>query len=591
LEHTLEHAMTMQTDVVAAPAPADVVAAVHKQLGDRVTVDEGGALVVGPSNLIDVVRALRDDHGLDYLANLTAVDWLDRFEVVYHVCSSAGGAPIVLKTTTDRANPRVPSLFGIYPGADFQEREVYDMFGIRFAGHPNLKRILMWEGFAGWPLRKDWREAYFEQEHKPLTSRWPDGQFFFGEDKLTDWGSNTKFPTAYTGAEIGRPKPQEGQYVVDIDALRRGTSFGSDRLVVNMGPQHPSTHGVFQMRLVLDGETVVDLEPVMGYMHRNHEKIGERNLWLGNMPFTDRLDYIAQLGSEWGYALCVERMMGLEVPERAEYIRVIMAELNRIQSHFWSIGFLLNDLGAFFTPSLYAIEEREIVLDLFEMATGSRLMCNYMRFGGVAYDLPDAFMPLVNVLVNERMERAIDEIDAYLTNNEIVMERMKGVGVLTPELAIAYSTSGPVLRGSGVAYDVRRADPYGIYDRFDWNVVTANEGDVYARYAVRIGEMRESLKILRQALPQMPAGEILGGKKAWQVRVPAGEHYARVENPRGELGYYCVSDGKANPYRYHVRSPCFVNLTSLAEMCKGYKVADVVAILGSIDIVLGEVDR
>ena len=583
--------MTMQTDVVAAPAPADVVAAVHKQLGDRVTVDEGGALVVGPSNLIDVVRALRDDHGLDYLANLTAVDWLDRFEVVYHVCSSAGGAPIVLKTTTDRANPRVPSLFGIYPGADFQEREVYDMFGIRFAGHPNLKRILMWEGFAGWPLRKDWREAYFEQEHKPLTSRWPDGQFFFGEDKLTDWGSNTKFPTAYTGAEIGRPKPQEGQYVVDIDALRRGTSFGSDRLVVNMGPQHPSTHGVFQMRLVLDGETVVDLEPVMGYMHRNHEKIGERNLWLGNMPFTDRLDYIAQLGSEWGYALCVERMMGLEVPERAEYIRVIMAELNRIQSHFWSIGFLLNDLGAFFTPSLYAIEEREIVLDLFEMATGSRLMCNYMRFGGVAYDLPDAFMPLVNVLVNERMERAIDEIDAYLTNNEIVMERMKGVGVLTPELAIAYSTSGPVLRGSGVAYDVRRADPYGIYDRFDWNVVTANEGDVYARYAVRIGEMRESLKILRQALPQMPAGEILGGKKAWQVRVPAGEHYARVENPRGELGYYCVSDGKANPYRYHVRSPCFVNLTSLAEMCKGYKVADVVAILGSIDIVLGEVDR
>ncbi len=583
--------MTMQTDVVAPLAPTDVVAAVHKQLGERVTVDDGGAIVVGPSNLIDVVRALRDDHGLDYLANLTAVDWLDRFEVVYHLCSSAGGSPVVLKTTTDRANPRVPSLFGIYPGSDFQEREVYDMFGIRFAGHPNLKRILMWEGFAGWPLRKDWREAYFEQEHKPLTSRWPDGQFFFGEDKLTDWGSNTKFPPAYTGAEIGRPKPQEGQYVVDIDALRRGTSFGSDRLVVNMGPQHPSTHGVFQMRLVLDGETVVDLEPVMGYMHRNHEKIGERNLWLGNMPFTDRLDYIAQLGSEWGYALCVERMMGLEVPERAEYIRVIMAELNRIQSHFWSIGFLLNDLGAFFTPSLYAIEEREIVLDLFEMATGSRLMCNYMRFGGVAYDLPDAFMPLVNVLVNERMERAIDEIDAYLTNNEIVMERMKGVGVLTPELAIAYSTSGPVLRGSGVAYDVRRADPYGIYDRFDWNVVTANEGDVYARYAVRIGEMRESLKILRQALPQMPAGEILGGKKAWQVRVPAGEHYARVENPRGELGYYCVSDGKANPYRYHVRSPCFVNLTSLAEMCKGYKVADVVAILGSIDIVLGEVDR
>lgn len=583
--------MTTQLDVLAPAAPAEVVAAVVRQLGDTVSTDAHGALVVAPSHLLDVVRALRDAHGLDYLANLTAVDWLDAFEVVYHLCSSAGGGTVTVKTRTDRAEARVPSLYGVYPGADFQEREVYDMFGIRFAGHPNLKRILMWEGFAGYPLRKDWREAYFEQEHKPLGSRWPDGQFFFGESKLTEWGTNARYPQGYTGAEIGRPRPQEGQYVVDIDALRKGPSFQSDRLVVNMGPQHPSTHGVFQMRLVLDGETVVDLEPVMGYMHRNHEKIGERNLWLGNMPFTDRLDYIAQLGSEWGYALCVERMMGLEVPERAEYIRVIMAELNRIQSHFWSIGFLLNDLGAFFTPSLYAIEERELVLDLFEMATGSRLMCNYMRFGGVAYDLPDAFLPLARTLVDDRLERAIDEIDAYLTNNEIVMERMKGVGILPPELAIAYSTSGPVLRGSGVPYDVRKAEPYGLYDRFDWNVVTAAEGDVYARYAVRIGEMRESLKILRQALPQLPPGEILGGKKAWQVRVPAGEHYARVENPRGELGYYCVSDGKANPYRYHVRSPCFVNLTALAEMCKGYKVADVVAILGSIDIVLGEVDR
>ncbi len=583
--------MTMQRDVVAPMAPAEVVAAVARQLGDAASTDDHGALVVAPSRLLDVARALRDEHGLDYLANLTAVDWLDRFEVVYHLCSSEGGGTVTLKTSTDRAQPRVPSLFGLYPGADFQEREVYDMFGIRFAGHPNLKRILMWDGFAGYPLRKDWREAYFEQDHKPLGSRWPDGQFFFGESKLTEWGANARYPQGYAGAEIGRPKPQDGQYVIDIDALRKAPSIQSDRLVVNMGPQHPSTHGVFQMRLVLDGETVVDLEPVMGYMHRNHEKIGERNLWLGNMPFTDRLDYIAQLGSEWGYALCVERMMGLEVPERAEYIRLILAELNRIQSHFWSIGFLLNDLGAFFTPSLYAIEERELVLDLFEMATGSRLMCNYMRFGGVAYDLPDAFLPLTRTLVDDRLERAIDEIDAYLTNNEIVMERMKGVGILPPELAIAYSASGPVLRGSGVPYDVRRAEPYGIYDRFDWNVVTASEGDVYARYAVRIGEMRESLKILRQALPQLPPGEILGGKKAWQVRVPAGEHYARVENPRGELGYYCVSDGKANPYRYHVRSPCFVNLTALAEMCKGYKVADVVAILGSIDIVLGEVDR
>jgi NADH:ubiquinone oxidoreductase subunit D len=225
------------------------------------------------------------------------------------------------------------------------------------------------------------------------------------------------------------------------------------------------------------------------------------------------------------------------------------------------------------------------------MTAGSRLMCNYMRFGGVAYDLPAEFHPLVERLVHERLPRAIDEIDAYLTGNEIVRERMQDVGVLPPEMAIALSTSGPVLRASGIPYDVRRAEPYGIYDRFDWDVVVRDEGDVYARYMVRIGEMRESLKILQQALTDIPPGEILGGKKAWQIRVPEGEVYARVENPRGELGYYCVSDGKANPYRYHVRSPCFINLTALKEMCQGYKIADVVAILGSIDIVLGEVDR
>jgi NADH:ubiquinone oxidoreductase subunit D len=262
-----------------------------------------------------------------------------------------------------------------------------------------------------------------------------------------------------------------------------------------------------------------------------------------------------------------------------------------VQSHLWSIGFLLNDIGAFFTPALYAIEERELILDLFEMTTGSRLMCNYMRFGGVAYDLPPEFLPLANTLVYDRLERAIDEIDGYLTGNEVVAGRLRGVGVLPPELAIAYSVSGPVLRASGVPYDVRRAEPYGVYDRFDWDVVTHPDCDLWGRYMVRLGEARQSLRILKQALKDIPDGDILGGKKGWQLRVPAGDGYARVENPRGELGFYLVSDGGANPYRYHVKSPCFVNLTPLAEMCKGHKVADVVAILGSIDIVMGEVDR
>ncbi|MFQ5342762.1 MAG: NADH-quinone oxidoreductase subunit D [Anaerolineae bacterium] len=362
--------------------------------------------------------------------------------------------------------------------------------------------------------------------------------------------------------------------------------------MVNMGPQHPSTHGVFQMRVVLEGETIIDLEPIMGYLHRNHEKIGERNLWLANMPYTDRLDYLTSMSNNLGYATAVEKLMGVEAPEYAEYIRIIMVELTRIVNHIWAIGFLLNDLGAFFTPALYAIEEREVILDLFEMTAGSRMMCNYMRFGGVAYDLPPEAWPMLKDLVYERIPRAIEEMDNYLTKNEILVERCRGVGILPADLAINYSAGGPVLRGSGVPYDVRRAQPYSIYDRFDFDVVSFPNGDVYDRYRVRVEEMRQSNRILKQALEQMPeSGEILAGRKGWQTRVPEGEVYGRIENPKGELGFYLVSDGRANPYRYHVRSPSFINITALGEMCKGHKVADVVAILGSIDIVLGELDR
>ena len=568
----------------------DLAAAIGLRHSGAVAKNENGHLVVEASKLVDVARALRDDHGLDYLANVSSIDWPDKLETVYHVCSTEGGAPVTLRVAVSKDDPTVPSLFSVYPGADFQEREVYDLMGIRFAGHPNLKRILMWDGFAGHPLRKDWHETYYESDDKPFNSRWPDGKFSFAESSLSKWESNVTYPAGYAATDL-EPDSLGEAAVLEAEELSYSQDFGTERVVVNMGPQHPSTHGVFQMRLTLDGETVVDLEPVMGYLHRNHEKIGERNLWLANMPFTDRLDYFSQLGNEWGYALTVEKLAGIEVPERAEYIRVIMAELTRIQSHFVAIGFLLNDLGAFFTPVLYAFEERELILDLFEMATGSRMMCNYMRFGGVAYDLTEEFLSLVNTLAFGRLERAIDEIDGYLTGNEILIERMRGVGVLPRDLAIAYSTGGPVLRGSGVPYDLRVKDPYGIYDRFDWDVVTEPQGDAYARYMVRIGEIRQSIRIVQQALRDLPDGEIMGGKKAWQVRVPEGEHYGRIENPRGELGYFCVSDGKANPYRYHVRSPCFVNVTALEEMCKGHKVADVVVILGSLDIVLGEIDR
>jgi NADH:ubiquinone oxidoreductase subunit D len=370
-----------------------------------------------------------------------------------------------------------------------------------------------------------------------------------------------------------------------------GRPLETDQIIVNLGPQHPSTHGVFRMVVTIDGETIVDLQPVMGYLHRNHEQIGERNTFLMNMPFTDRLDYICSMSNNFGYALAVEKLMGIEVPERAEYIRVMMAELTRIVNHMWAIGFLLNDLGAFFTPALYAINERELILDVFEATAGSRMMCNYFRFGGLARDLPPGALETVSEIVHERLPRRIDELDTYLTENEIVRSRGEGVGVLTPDKAIAYSAGGPILRASGVPYDVRKADPYSIYDRFEFDVAVRYGGDVYDRYVIRIDEMRQSLRILEQVLRDIPEGEIQTGKPQYQVRVPAGEAFGRVENPKGELGYYVVSNGKPNPWRYHVRAPSFINLTALGEMCKGNKIADAVAVLGSIDIVLGEVDR
>jgi NADH-quinone oxidoreductase subunit C/D len=339
---------------------------------------------------------------------------------------------------------------------------------------------------------------------------------------------------------------------------------------------------------------VTDLKLVLGYLHRNHEKIGERNTWLHNIPYTDRLDYICGLANELGYVITVEKMMGIKPPERAEYLRVIMAELTRIESHFWAIGFLLNDLGAFYTPALYFITERDLILDLFEAVTGSRLMCNYMRFGGVSRDFTEDQIMRARELAFERIPRKIDELEQLLTDNEIIKARTVGVGYLPAERSINYSLTGPCLRAAGVPYDIRRADPYSIYDRFDFDIPVFYGADVYDRYRVRVAEMRQSLRIVQQALNQLDQtkpGDIQAGKKAYNHRVPAGQAYGRVETPKGELGFYLVSDGGQNPYRYHVRSSSFINLNSLKEMTVGQKVADAVVILGSLDIVLGEVDR
>lgn len=365
----------------------------------------------------------------------------------------------------------------------------------------------------------------------------------------------------------------------------------ADLMEVSLGPQHPSTHGVFRMNVTLDGETVVKLQPVFGYLHRNHEKICEGHSWLAAMPYTDRLDYICPLTNNWAYALAVEKLAGIEVTERAEYIRVITGELTRVQNHVAFMGFILGDMGGWGTALMYAFKAREEILDLFESLTGARMMVNYMRFGGCRCDLPPGWLDAAKRVVG-RLPACLDELDALLNGNEILLARLQGVAPLAGARAVNGGMTGPGLRASGVDYDIRKVDRYGIYDRFDFRVPLGEVGDCFDRFMIRVLEARESVKILEQALAQIPEGPVVNPKaKQRGFRPPAGEAYGRIEGPKGELGFFLVSDGTDTPYRFRIRPPSLINLTLLEQMCVGAKIADVMVILGSIDIVLGEVDR
>lgn len=367
--------------------------------------------------------------------------------------------------------------------------------------------------------------------------------------------------------------------------------FHGDLLEVSMGPHHPSTHGVFRMMVTLDGETVVKLKPVFGYLHRNHEKLGENTTYLASMPYTDRLDYFCSMTNNWAYALAVEKLAGQPVPERAEFLRVILAELTRLLNHTCLAGFLLQDTGASGTPLMYAFREREKILDLFEALSGSRMMCNYQRFGGCRIDATLDWLAAARRIV-DGYGAFLDEYEELITGNEILLARTQKVGVLPAALAISAGITGPMLRAAGVDYDLRKVDGYGLYPRFPFRVPLGAHGDTYDRYMVRMLEMRESIGILRQALDDIPEGPIMDPKaKIRGFRPKAGEAYGRIEGPKGEIGFYLISDGTPNPYRYRVRPPSLINLTVLEDLCLGHTLADAVIILGSIDIVLGEVDR
>lgn len=362
----------------------------------------------------------------------------------------------------------------------------------------------------------------------------------------------------------------------------------TEEVQVNMGPQHPSTHGVLRMILSLDGETVVDARPDIGFLHRGIEKLAERRTYMQIVGLTDRADYLSAMLNNAVYSMAVEKLAGIEVPQRAEYIRVIMMELNRIASHLVFIGAFGLDLGAS-TPFIYAFREREDIVDLFEMACGARLTYSYIRPGGVMRDLPGGFDRKARTFL-KKMPSRMDEIDDLFTKNEIVLVRTRGVGVISPEDAVNYALSGPNVRASGVAFDVRKDLPYSVYDHIQFDVVTQSTCDCLARYLVRTGEIRESLKIIEQALDMLPSGDYTA-KVPRILKLPAGETFARIESSRGDLGVYLVSNGDTSPYRLHWRPPSFINLAAVGQMVRGWKVADVVAVLGSLDIVLGEVDR
>jgi len=385
-------------------------------------------------------------------------------------------------------------------------------------------------------------------------------------------------------------------YVTKPEDLKTssGRTLRTDEMIINMGPQHPSTHGVLRLEIVVDGEIIVDVIPHIGYLHRCFEKHAEHMTnYQQVIPYVDRMDYVSSMNNDLGYALAVERMLKIEVPERVEYIRVIMAELQRIASHLIAVGTFGIDSGAF-TPFLYAFRDREFILDLFEMTCGARLLYNYVWVGGVSHDLPPTFIDKAKEFCKYFKPRLVD-FNNLLTFNEIFVKRNAKVGVLPREVAINYACSGPMLRASGVDWDLRRDDPYSVYHKLEWDVVVGKGevgtvGDCWDRHIVRMREMEQSVRIIEQALDAIPEGNVQAAIPK-RIRPDHSEVYVRTETPRGELGFYVVSDGTASPYRVKARAPAFVNLSVLPEISRGAMLADLVLIVGSVDIVLGEVDR
>lgn len=526
----------------------------------------------------EVMQFLRDDPDLQYnvLMDLTVVDYLAmpreaRYEVVAHLYSLTHNQRIRLKAPVPDSDPRIDSLMPVWEGANWFEREAYDMFGISFDGHPDLRRILLYKGFEGHPLRKD----YPQEKEQPLDHNASDPTFYM--NKRNEQGIETR------------------------------------HMLLHMGPSHPAMHGVIHLTLELDGETIIDGDTEIGYLHRGFEKEAESHTYTQVIPYTDRLNYVSPLINNVGYVMAVEKLFDVQVPERCQYIRVIVSELSRLTDHLTCIAANAMELGAF-TVFFYFIKAREEIYKLIETVCGARLTTTYTRVGGVMADLPEGFAEHLARVLQVTQEQMRD-VEHLLAKNRIFYDRMRGTGIITPDDALALSFTGPVLRSTGVNFDVRKATPYLVYDRLDFDVPLGEQGDNYDRYLVRMEEMRQSLRIIAQCMAQLPDGpvqiddprmtmppkaEVYGTIEGLMnhfkliidgIKPPPGEAYVAVEGANGELGFYVVSDGTGRPYRCRVRPPCFALMQGLQKMLKGGMVADIVATFGTINMIAGENDR
>ena len=514
---------------------------------------------VEPSALHAEMKRLRDEEKMDFLECLTGLDWQEEgLGVVYNLASTATGRRACLKTaTTDRENPLLPSVSDLWDIANIYEREVYDFYGIKFTGHPDMRRIYLREDWVGYPFRKDddpLKENPLRMTNEPLADVTEtltlnaDGTVTRGENRI----------------------------------------FGDGDYVVNIGPQHPSTHGVLHFRVSLDGERIRKIDPVLGYIHRGIEKMNESLTYPQTLALTDRLDYLGAMQNRHALCMCIEKAMGLEVSDRVQVIRTIMDELQRIDSHILYFSCLCQDLGAT-TAFLYGFRDREKILDIFEETCGGRLILNYNTIGGVMADIHPNFQKRVKEFI-PYMRKNLQEYHDIFTGNVIFQNRSKGVGVLTKEQCISFGCTGGTGRAAGWHNDVRKRMPYAAYDKVKFNEITRTEGDSFARYMIRMDEILESLNIIEQLIDNIPEGPFQAKTKPI-IKVPAGTYYSAVEGSRGEFGVFLESKGDKSPYRLHYRATGLPLVAAMDTACRNSLIADLITIGGTLDYVVPDIDR